>query len=185
MGFLHSGWRSLRSEINDLRIQLSQAPIVILNLVVVAVKFNIQLSDEIQQRPLLDKLRRMDYLGSITLAGALGCFFLAINFGVADEMQWTRPLVILLFASSACLAFSFVMIELYWAPYPLLPSRVFLRRAPLAIFLSSFFLSMTVFSMVSYFTHCNLPCLFLTHRCGSFTAFQWCVIPPCREMKCN
>ena len=90
----------------------------------------------------------MDFLGSITLTGAFGCFFLAVNFGATDETQWTRPLVALLFASSACLVFSFVMIEKHWAPEPLLASRLILRGALFPVYLSNFFLSMSAFSMV-------------------------------------
>lgn len=115
----------------------------------VAVKVNIRLSEEIQRRKLTDKLRRIDYLGSITLAGALGCFFVAIDFGATDQKQWTHPLVVFLFASSAFLAFSFVMTEKYWAPYPVLPLQLVLRRVPLSISLSLFLLSTSVFSMVS------------------------------------
>ncbi len=126
-----------------------QAPLIIFSLLVVATKVNIQLSDEIQHQKLSDKLRRIDYFGAITLAGALGCFFVAIDFGATDEMQWTDPLVVFLFASSAFLAFSFVMTEKYWAPYPVLPLQLILRRVPLAISLSLFLLSTSVFSMVS------------------------------------
>lgn len=122
---------------------------------VVAVKVNIPLSDEVQFRPLSDKLRRIDYLGSITLAGTIGCFLLAVDFGVTDEMQWTHPLVVFLFAAAALFAFSFLMIEKHWAPYPVIPLRLVSQRVPLAISLSNLLLSMSVFSMVSR-VHCIL-----------------------------
>jgi hypothetical protein len=123
--------------------------------VVVAVKVNIRLPDELQHQSLSDKLRRIDFLGSITLAGAIGCFLLAIDFGATDEMKWTRPSVIFLFASSAFFTVSFVMTEKYWAPYPVVPLRLVLQRVPLAVSLSNLLLSASVFSMVGRI-HCNL-----------------------------
>lgn len=138
---------------------------------VVAVKVNLPLSEEVQCQPLSDKLRRIDYLGSVTLAGAIGCFLLAIDFGATDEMQWTHPLVILLLASSAFFAFSFVMTEKHWAPNPVIPLRLLTHRVTLAVSLSNLLLSMSVFSMVSLI-HRNLKLGCSSDRWRSFTLLQ-------------
>ena len=130
------------------RISSFQVPILILSCVLVVWKVNIKLSDEIQNGNLSDKLRRIDVLGSLTMAGAVGCLFLGFDLKTTDMMEWTHPLVVLLLISSALFAFAFLMVEEHWAPFPVMPLRLITQRLPLCIALSNLLLSMGVYSMV-------------------------------------
>ena len=122
---------------------------LIFSWVVVATKVNIQLSDEIQNQSLSEKLRRIDFLGSLTLVGAVGCLLLGFSLKSSEEMQWSNPLIIGLLAASIIFGFFFVFVEKYWAPYPVMPLRLMTQRTPLAVSISNLLLSMSSFSMVS------------------------------------
>ena len=122
---------------------------LIFSCVVVATKVNIQLPDNIQNQSLSEKLRRIDFLGSLTLVGAVGCLLLGFSLKSTEEMQWINPLIIGLLAASVIFGFFFVLVEKYWAPYPVMPLRLMTQRTPLAVSISNLLLSMSAFSMVS------------------------------------
>ena len=117
---------------------------------VVAIKVDIPLSEELQNQTVFEKLRQIDYFGSITLAGGLGCFLFALDFRATDELQWGHPLVISLLFSSAICFVLFILTEKYWATNPVISLRVLCQKQSLAVSLSSLALSISVFSMVSY-----------------------------------
>ena len=115
----------------------------------VATKVNIQLPDDIQNQSLSEKLRRIDFLGSLTLVGAVACLLMGFSLKSSEEMQWSNPLIIGLLAASIIFGFFFVLVEKYWAPYPVMPLRLMTHRTPLAVSISNLLLSMSAFSMVS------------------------------------
>lgn len=127
-----------------------QAPILLFSFVLVATKVNIKLPDEVQNQRLSDKLRRIDYLGSLTLVGAVGCLLLGFSLKSTEEMAWSDPIIVVLLASSVIFGFLFVLVEKYWAPFPVMPLRLITQRTPLAVSMSNLFMSMSAFSMVSY-----------------------------------
>ena len=122
---------------------------LIFSFVVVATKVNIQLADDIQNQSLSDKLRRIDFLGSLTLVLAVGCLLLGFSLRSTEELQWSNPLIIGLLLASIISGISFVLVEKYWAPYPVMPLRLMTQRTPLAVSISNLLLSMSAFSMVS------------------------------------
>ena len=122
---------------------------LIFSIVVVATKVNIQLPDEIQNQSLSDKLRRIDFFGSLTLVGAVGCLLLGFSLKSTEEMEWSNPLIIGLLIASVIFGVFFVLVEKYWAPFPVMPLRLMTQRTPLAVSISNLFLSMSAFSMVS------------------------------------
>ena len=122
---------------------------LIFSCVVVAIKVNIQLPDDIQNQSLSEKLRRIDFLGSLTLVGAVGCLLLGFSLKSTEEMDWLNPIVIGLLTASIIFGFFFVLVEKYWAPYPVMPLRLMTQRTPLAVSISNLLLSMSAFSMVS------------------------------------
>lgn len=125
-----------------------QAPVLLFSIVLVATKVNIQLSDEVQNQKLSEKLCRMDFLGSLTLVAAVGCFLLGINLKTAEEYEWSDPLILGLLITSLISSCFFVMVEKYWAPFPVMPLRLMTQRTPLAVSLSNLLTSMTAFSML-------------------------------------
>ena len=151
--FLHAGSDTSSLESASIRIQTLpfplQAPILIFSFVLVAAKVDIRLPDEIQNRTLRDKLRRIDICGSITLVGAVGCLLLGFDLKTSEDLGWTHPLFLLLLCSSIFFAFTFVITEKYFAPYPVMPLQLVTQRTPLSVSLSNLLLSMGVFSMVS------------------------------------
>ena len=122
---------------------------LLFSFVLVATKVNIKLPEEVQNQRLLDKLRRIDYLGSLTLVGAVGCLLLGFSLKSTEEMPWTDPAILGLLISSAIFGLLFVLTEKYWAPFPVMPLRLVTQRTPLAVSLSNLLTSMSAFSMVS------------------------------------
>ncbi|KAJ2916490.1 hypothetical protein MD484_g3925, partial [Candolleomyces efflorescens] len=124
-----------------------QTPFFLFSMVVVATKVNITLSDEIQSQTLMEKVRRIDFLGSLTLVGSVGCLLLGFSLKSTEEIPWTSSSVLGLFFACAIFTAAFILVEKYWAPYPVMPLRLISQRTPLAVSLANLFASMSAFSM--------------------------------------
>jgi len=121
---------------------------LILSFILVATKVNITLPDDVKKQKAYDKLRRIDYLGSLTLALTIGCLLLAVDLKVTEELRWSHPLIWGLFAASAVCGALFVWVEKDWASHPVMPLRLIGQRTPLAVSISNLLSSSTAFSMV-------------------------------------
>ena len=140
---------------------------MIFSFIVVATKVNIILPDEVQSRTLTDKLRRIDFLGSLTLVTAVGSFLLAFNLKTSEEMPWSDPLICGLLVSSVISIILFALVEKYWAPYPVMPVRLIVQRTPLAVSIANLFGSISAFSMASVD---SVPCApYSNHFCHRYT----------------
>lgn len=148
--FLHAGLlvRDTGPRRFDANI-IRQAPLLAFSFIVVAIKVDIQLPDEVQNQSLSDKLRRIDFLGSMTLVGAVGCLLLGFSLKSTEEMDWDHLLIVCLLLASVIFGFLFVLVEKHWAPYPVMPLRLITQRTPLAVAISNLLTSMSAFSMVS------------------------------------
>ncbi|KAJ7179289.1 major facilitator superfamily domain-containing protein [Mycena filopes] len=124
------------------------APLLIFSATLVAWKVNIQLPFEVQNQPLHEKLRRIDVLGSLSLVGTVGCVLLGFSLKTTEEIPWSHPLICGLFVASFICGVSFILVESYWAPFPVMPLRLITRRTPFAVSLSNLFASMAAFSML-------------------------------------
>jgi hypothetical protein len=82
-------------------------------------------------------MRRIDYLGAITLVTFVGCFLLPLALKNTEELPWSHPLVWSLFAVSAIALVGFVFAESRWSPFPVLPLRLIRRRTPLSVALTN------------------------------------------------
>ncbi|KAJ7781416.1 major facilitator superfamily domain-containing protein [Mycena metata] len=152
-----------------------QAPLLIFSATLVTWKVNIQLPFEVQNQPLHEKLRRIDVLGSLTLVGTVGCLLLGFSLKTTEEIPWSHPLICGLFVASFICGVSFILVENYWAPFPVMPLRLITRRTPFAVSMSNLFASMAAFSMLY-----NVPLYFSAVKlysaassaisCGSVTA---------------
>ncbi|CAA7259524.1 unnamed protein product [Cyclocybe aegerita] len=149
-----------------------QAPLLAFSFIVVATKVNIRLPDTVQNQSLSDKLRRIDFLGSITLVGAVGCLLLGLSLKSTEDMLWTHPLIIALLLASAFFLAFFILVEKYWALYPAMPLRLVTQRTPLAVSLSNLLISMAVFSMLY-----NAPIFFAAVRLDSATVAGMRLLP--------
>ncbi|RDB22561.1 Multidrug resistance protein fnx1 [Hypsizygus marmoreus] len=139
-----------------------QAPLLMFSFIVVAIKVNIPLSAEIRQQSLSDKLRRLDVLGAIMLAVTVGCLLLGFSLKSEEELPWSHPLIYSLLLASVVFGFIFVLVEKYWAPYPVMPLRLMTQRTPVAVSISNLLTSMTAFSMLY-----NIPLYFSAVRLDS------------------
>ncbi|KAF8631158.1 hypothetical protein AX15_002499 [Amanita polypyramis BW_CC] len=133
-------------------------------MVLVAIKVNVVLPDEVQHRTLADRLRRIDFLGSLTLVTTVGTFLLAFSLKASEEMSWSHPLIYGLLIASVISMMFFVLVEKYLAPYPVMPIRLITQRTPLAVSIVNLLGSITAFSMIY-----NVPLYFSAVRLESAT----------------
>lgn len=160
--FLYAGWLICISR-GVYQTDLLQAPVLLFSFVLVATKVNIRLPDDVQSERLSDKLRRIDFLGSLTLVGSVGCLLLGFSLKTTEEMLWSDPLIAGFLVASVIFGLLFVSVEKYWAPYPVMPLRLITQRTPLAVSISNLLTSMSAFSMVR-FTFSKLTSSF-SYRC--------------------
>ena len=115
------------------RIFLAQIPIIALGLVGISVT--------LPARPQLhgwqQQLRRVDFLGALTVALTITALLLGLDRGVHGS--WRSPLTITLLSAFPFLLGAFLWIERSFATEPLAPWRVLSARSLLACFLTSFF----------------------------------------------
>jgi hypothetical protein len=127
---------------------LFQIPILAFSVVLVLLKVSIPLSEEIRSQSTSEKLRRMDFFGSATLACTVGSLLLAFSLKESERLPWSHPLIWGLFIASGFCSIMFVLVEARWAHMPVLPLRLITQRTPLAVCLSNLFGSIAAFSVV-------------------------------------
>ncbi|KAK7061583.1 multidrug resistance protein fnx1 [Favolaschia claudopus] len=125
-----------------------QAPLLIFSATLVTWKVNIKLPSDVQDQPLHEKLRRIDVWGSLTLVGTVGCLLLGFSLKTTEEIAWSHPLIYGLFVASFICGALFILVEKYWAPFPVMPLRLITRRTPFAVSVSNLLASMAAFSML-------------------------------------
>ncbi|KAG1874610.1 vacuolar amino acid permease [Suillus subalutaceus] len=148
---------------------LLQAPLLLVSFTLVALKVNIKLPNEIETQSTYSKLQRIDFMGSFTLVGAVAGLLLGFSLKTTEELPWSHPLILGLFCTSAVFWVCFILVEAYWAPYPVMPLRLITQRTPLAISLANFLGSMTAFSTRHLVQIYNVPLYFSAVRLNSST----------------
>ncbi|KAL4922448.1 major facilitator superfamily domain-containing protein [Aspergillus aurantiobrunneus] len=128
---------------------LIQVPFVVVSAILVAFTVNIPAKDTHK-----DKLKRVDFLGAITLVTALVLLLLGLNTG-GNQLPWTHPLILTTLPLSAVVLGVFIYIEANIASEPVIPVRLLLNRTVLSACLTNWFLTMNVFGLLFY-----LPILF-------------------------
>ncbi|KAI0345438.1 MFS general substrate transporter [Trametopsis cervina] len=104
-----------------------------------------------------DILKRIDYGGSMALLGSVLAFLVFLTEKFSNEQAWTSPTVIITLTLSTLLFAVFLIIELYYAPEPILPPALLAQRVPLLVGSASFMVSMCNFAIMY-----NLPTWFQT-----------------------
>ncbi|KAG1457091.1 hypothetical protein G6F46_003016 [Rhizopus delemar] len=95
---------------------------------------------------LLDRFKKIDYLGASAVVSAVVCFLLATSMG-GNSRAWSDPLVYGLLMTSVILSIVFCWIEKHVAQNPLMPWSIISSRTPFACALSNFFVVMCSFAM--------------------------------------
>jgi hypothetical protein len=116
----------------------------------VTLKVNLELPENVKNTTIHQRFRRIDFLGCLTLSSTVGCLILAICLKMTEELRWTHPVVCSLLIAAVISGSLFVIVEKYWAPYPVMPLRLMTQRTPLAVSLCNFFGSASTFSMVRF-----------------------------------
>lgn len=136
-----------------------QAPFFAFSMIVVATKVNIELSEEIQNESLTSKVKRIDFLGTATLAVAIASLLLGFSLKATGELAWTSPTLIALFSACLLSTLAFIWVEKSWAPYPVMPLRLIVQQTPLMVSIGNLFASMSAFSFMY-----NAPLYFMAVR---------------------
>lgn len=131
---------------------LVQVPLGILHFAVVSRKVDIPAGPG----RVVDKLRRIDVLGALTLVGAVSALLVGLSLG-GNELPWEHPVVLGALVGALVLAFAFVFVEDRVAREPIMPLALMRERTPACVALTCLFISITVFSVLF-----NVPLYFTT-----------------------
>ena len=117
-------------------------------MILVSIKVNIPLPEEVRSLSLRTKLQRIDFLGSLTLVLTVGSLLLGLSLKSTEELPWSHPLIWGLISASGVWGVVFVVVETMVAAYPVMPIRLVKQRTPLAVAFANFFASVAAFSML-------------------------------------
>ncbi|KAF9649628.1 MFS general substrate transporter [Thelephora ganbajun] len=168
------GWRSA------FLFQASIVPILAASMILVSIKVNIPLPEEVRSLPLHTKLGRIDCFGSLTLVLTVGCLLLGLSLKSTEELPWSHPLIWGLIFASGVWGIIFVIVEIRVATYPVMPIRLIKQRTPLAASLANFFASFAAFSMLY-----NVPLYFSAVRLNSSTDAGLHLLPHSIALSCG
>jgi len=110
---------------------------LVVSMMIVALKVDIKLSEEIKAMPNREKLRRIDWLGSFTLVLTVGSLLLGLSLKTTEDIPWSHPLVWGLLVFSAFFLVLFVCVEAKWSLAPVMPLRLLKQRTPMAVAMSN------------------------------------------------
>ncbi|KAF9209385.1 hypothetical protein BGZ49_004690 [Haplosporangium sp. Z 27] len=96
-----------------------------------------------------DKIKRVDFLGSLSLICGLVLILLPLNWG-GSTYAWNSPIIISLFCVGFLILLLFCMIEWKVANEPIIPFRLFKVRTNVAVFLTCFFIGMGFFGIMFF-----------------------------------
>ena len=92
------------------------------------------------------KLRRIDFLGSISLALTIVGFLLVLDLG-GQKISWSHPMLWVICAAAVVCGIAFVLIEAYVAREPIFPLRLFVHRDVMSAYLVSALLTLAQFGV--------------------------------------
>lgn len=95
------------------------------------------------------RIKRVDFLGALTLSTSLILLLLGLNSG-GNIVPWTHPLVLASLPLSAVFLILFIIVESRYAAEPVIPVRLLLHRTVAAGCLTNWTLSMCVYAMFYY-----------------------------------
>lgn len=113
---------------------------------------------------LREKIKRIDFLGALTLVVGLALLLLALNWG-GSVHPWNSGIIIGLLCGGGAIILVFLLIEGRQAIEPIMPFRLFKTRTNIACLSSAFFLGAVFFIVMFY-----MPLYFQIVRHRSATA---------------
>ncbi|CAG8510965.1 11091_t:CDS:2 [Ambispora leptoticha] len=101
------------------------------------------------QGSLCDKLKRVDYIGTVLLVGTVIAALLAVTWG-GTKYDWSDARIICLFIVAGILLVMLVVYETKFAIEPTIPPHLFKIRTALAVYVGSAFFCMPFFSLLFF-----------------------------------
>lgn len=86
-----------------------------------------------QSQSLSQKLRRIDYLGSLTLVLFIGSLLVGVTIKTTEDIPWSDPKVYGLLVGSLVAGIAFVWTEHKWSAEPVMPLGLLTQRNPLSV----------------------------------------------------
>ena len=117
-----------------------QCPLALISIILVAWKLDspdYSQSDHATEST-FGKLRRIDFLGSASLALTIVGFLIVLDLG-GQKFPWNHPIIWILFVSSAVLGLFFLLVEAYWAKEPIFPLGLLIHRDVVTAYLITSF----------------------------------------------
>ncbi|KAF3389300.1 Multidrug resistance protein fnx1 [Penicillium rolfsii] len=123
---------------------LIQIPFLVVSCLLVFFTVNIPVKDTDKSR-----IKRVDFLGAITLVLTLVTLLLGLNTG-GNQVPWTHPIVLVSLPVSAVFLGIFIYVEAYVATEPVIPVKLLLDRTVASACLTNWFTTMAVFGLLFY-----------------------------------
>lgn len=123
---------------------LIQVPFVVVSGILVAWKVKIPVKETDEAR-----IKRVDFLGAITLVITLVTLLLGLNTG-GNQVPWTHPIVLTSLPLSAVFLGIFIYVEARVASEPVIPVKLLLDRTVASACLTNWFTTMATFGLLFY-----------------------------------
>jgi hypothetical protein len=85
----------------------------------------------------MQRLRRIDWLGSLTLVAFVAPLLAGFSLKATDDLTWGDARVWGPLVTSGVALLAFILVEAKVSPEPVLPMRLLLSRTPLAVSLTN------------------------------------------------
>lgn len=85
----------------------------------------------------MQKLKRVDWLGSLTLVAFVAPLLAGFSVKATDDLMWKDVRVWGPLVTSGIAFFAFIFVEAKVSPEPVMPMRLLLSRTPLAVSLTN------------------------------------------------
>ncbi|KAF1982136.1 MFS general substrate transporter [Aulographum hederae CBS 113979] len=144
LGGVFGGWVNDASPIGWRMAFLVQVPFIVVSGIIVAFTVKIPVKEKSMSR-----IKRVDFLGSLTLIMSLVLLLLGLNSG-GNIVPWTHPLVLASLPLSVVFLCAFVYVEKKVAAEPVIPVDLLLDRTVAAACLANWFSSMALFGLLYY-----------------------------------
>ncbi|KAK9311612.1 major facilitator superfamily domain-containing protein [Lipomyces starkeyi] len=139
----------------------TQVPFVVISAIAIQLNLKSKTTEEIE----VERLQRVDFVGSITLVSTLALLLLAVSIG-GNYIPWSHPLIFVLFSLSFMSLAAFVQIETTVAKEPVLPLALLADRTILGSAVSNAFIYMIMYSQ--RFSGTNLVSNFVAITLGRY-----------------
>ncbi|GJJ13075.1 hypothetical protein Clacol_007325 [Clathrus columnatus] len=119
-------------------------PLLLLCMTIIVLRLDIPLSEDVRRQSKMEKLRRIDWLGALTLVTGVGSLLLGFSLKTSEDLEWTNLWVWIPLVTSVLALVSFVLVEAYFSVAPIMPLRILKERTPLAIAIGNLYYFATV-----------------------------------------